>query len=149
MKYLNKSLLLFPAVAFTPFLLSSCSPLPVNTINCENTSIVGHLQDGSIVNTPQSVLGKEDFTWFRKENKVEVKVMGTFDAQGNYKEGIQKVPAILKNDILYFKSKPSGILSGKSYLINLASKTYSSNDLTWQDSPDGPFKIVAKGTCIL
>jgi hypothetical protein len=149
MNHLNKSLLLFPAVAFIPFLLSSCSPLPVSTINCENTSIVTNFQDGSSVSTPQSALGKEDFTWFRKENKVEVKVMGSFDAQGNYKEKVQKVPAILKNNILSFSTKPSSIMPSISYVIDLKSETYSSNYLSWESSSDGSYKIAVKGTCLL
>lgn len=152
MKYSYEKVLLLSVAVFAPFLLTSCSPPEVNTISCKTTSIVSRSQDGTNVSTPQSALGKEDFTWFRKENKVEVKVMGSFDAEGNYKEAIQKVPSILENNILSFNTKSSGVsgvISGRSYQINLTSKTYSSDDLEWETSPDGSFKIASKGTCII
>ena len=71
MKYSYEKVLLLSVAVFAPFLLTSCSPPEVNTISCKTTSIVSRFQDGTNVSTPQSALGKEDFTWFRKENKVE------------------------------------------------------------------------------
>lgn len=149
MRHSSALKLLFLPMASIPFFLVSCSIPEIKFISCKNTSIVSQFEDGSNVLTPQNVLGKEDFTWFKDDNKVEVKVLGSFDADGKYKEATQKVPALLRKDILSFKTKSSHILSGKSFEINLTSKTYSSSDLKWQSSPDRSFKIITKGTCIL
>jgi hypothetical protein len=149
MKSFNANFLLLPTLVIIPSLLASCSVPEVSSITCENTSIISQYKDGSQSRTPQSALGKEEFTWLKEENKIEVKAMGAFDKDGNYKETIQKVPALLKKDILTFKVKSSGIFPAKSYKINLSSKTYSSSDLDWQSSTDGSFKIFTKGTCLI
>lgn len=73
--------------------------------------------------------------------------MGSFSADGKYQEGTQKVVAILKGNKLKFNTNQSGIMPGKSYLIDFKTGAYTSTDLEYQTSPDGSFKVAAKGTC--
>jgi hypothetical protein len=129
------------------FLIASCTIPEIKSISCQNTSIIAQFQDGSQVSTPMNALGKKDFIWLKDENKVEIKVAGSFDSNGKYMESTQTVPALLKKNHLSFKTNPSTIFPGTSYTIDMASKTYSSVDLVWQTSPDGPFRMVAKGSC--
>jgi hypothetical protein len=145
MRFQNKSIsfiTLCSAALLMPLALSSCSLPNVKMISCKNDEIAANFKDGSTVLTPKSSTGSEDFTWYPDEKKIEVKV-------GLDQDKKQKVNAVVLGDVLRFKTSGDGLFSGKSFSINLKSKMYLSEDLNWQDSPDGPFKINVKGTCAI
>jgi len=132
-----------------PLATTSCSSPNIKVINCKNSSIEGIYQDGTVSTTPKNALGEQEFTWQQDDKIVETKQFEGFSSDGKAKYNTQVVKAEQEGDVLTFSTAAYSIFPGKSFSLNTKTGAYSSQDLAYQDSPDGSFKIYVKGVCSL
>jgi hypothetical protein len=135
-------------VILVSVLLSACSgPGSVKKIDCKNTEIRATYEDGTVVLVPANSLGADSFTWDNVSGTIEVEVMGSFNASGEYNKQLIRVPVKKEGGALLFQVPANAIFPEKRYVIQLSARTYSSEDLSWQQGPDGQFKFKTIGQC--